>query len=243
MHKLIGLYYSPWTERARWAMDFHNIPYQYAEYTTLLDEPWLRFHAKKAVGKVSVPLLITPQQNVNDSLLIARFADANSSKNPLIPAERLDAIRQWTESAEKALYAARIRATRRMSKSPASLAERLPAFIPDFLRKPLVPMSYVGARFILRKYKVDMASEEQLLGHMDDFLAKAEKALKNREFISDTFSFADIIIATMLQAVTPVDPKYIDLGEASSKIMREPILEEKYASLITWRDGIYARYR
>jgi glutathione S-transferase len=130
-----------------------------------------------------------------------------------------------------------------MRKSPASLAERLPAFIPDFLRKPLVPLSYVGASFILGKYSVDGASEEQLLGHMDEFLAKAETALKNREFVFDTFSFADITIATMLQAVTPVDFKYIDLGEASAKIMREPVLEEKYAALIAWRDGIYARYR
>lgn len=243
MNKLIGLYYTPWTERARWALDFHGVPYQYSEYITMLDEPWLRFKAGRLTGKVSVPLLITPERNISDSFQIARFADANSGKAPLIPAAHLDELRQWADAAELALCSARIRATRRIRKSPGALAERLPAFIPGGLRKPLVPLSYLGASFILGKYKVAGASDEKLLANMDVFLAKAANVLKDRAFVLDNFSFADIIIATMLQAVTPVDPKYIDLGEVSSTVMREPVLEAKYPELIKWRDNIYALYR
>lgn len=243
MNELTGLYYSPWTERARWALDYHRIPYRYAEYTTLLGEPLLRVRAGKFSGKVSVPLLVTPDGAVADSFDIARFADRGSARNPLVPAAHVDAIRQWTDDAELALCSARIRATRRMQHSPESLAERLPAYIPGFLRRPFVPLSYLGAEFILRKYDLAENGDGQLLGNMDVFLHKAAQALENREFVFDDFSFADMVVATMLQAVTPVDRRYIDLGAASEQVMCEPALATKYAALIRWRDRIYAERR
>lgn len=237
------MYYSPWTERARWALDYHKLPYRYTEYTTLLGEPLLRLKAGKPFGKVSVPLLTAPGKRVNDSFEIAGFADANSRENPLIPAAHFDDIKRWIESAELALCSARIRATRRIRDSSAALAERLPAYTPGILRKPLAPMAYLATQYILHKYDLEDDSDEKLFGNMDDFFGSADKILKGKKHIHEAFSFADIVIATALQAVTPVDNKYIYLGEASRKCMCEPELALKYPALIAWRDETYEKYR
>ncbi|GAC1371796.1 MAG: hypothetical protein NVS3B3_14210 [Aquirhabdus sp.] len=243
MNKLLGMYFSPWTERARWALDYHQIPYRYVEYTTLLGQPLLRFKTSKPFGKVSVPLLITPDQKVNDSFEIAVYADGKSKKEPLVPSAHSTEIKDWTASAELALYSARIRATRRIQSSAAALADRLPSYTPRFMRKPFVPMAYIATEYILRKYQLEDDRDDQLLRNMDDFFGRADKALRGRKFVFEKLSFADIVIATALQAITPVDDKYIYLGLPSRKCMCEPDLAKKYASLIQWRDDFYEQYR
>lgn len=243
MYELTGMYYSPWTERARWALDYHKLPYRYVEYTTLLSEPLLRLRVGKPFGKVSVPLLITQNERVNDSFEIARFSDRKSKKTALVPAAHSDEIRGWAESAELALCSARIRATRRIKDSSEALADRLPIYTPGFLRKAFVPMAYVATEYILHKYQVEADGDEDLLGNMDAFFRKADKALDGREFVFESLSFADVVIATALQALTPVDDKYIYLGLPSRQCMCEPDLATKYSSLMKWRDATYEKYR
>lgn len=243
MNELMGMYFSPWTERARWALDYHKVPYRYVEYTTLLGQPLLRLKARKPFGKVSVPLLITPDQKVNDSFEIAIYADGASGKAPLVPSAHLAEIKDWTESAELALYSARLRATRRIQASSEALADRLPGYTPDILRKAFVPMAYVATEYILHKYQLEEDGDDQLLRNMDEFFGRADQALKGRRFVFEEFSFADIVIATAIQAITPVEDKYIYLGLPSRKSMCEPDLAKKYPSLITWRDVVYEQYR
>lgn len=243
MNEFIGMYFSPWTERAKWALDYHQAPYKYVEYTTLLGEPLLRLKAGKAVGKISVPLLIMPHEKVNDSFDIAVYSDGTSKKEPLVPSAHHAEIKDWTESAELALYSARLRATRRIQASSEALADRLPSYTPKALSKAFVPMAYVATEYILRKYQLEDDADEKLLRNMDEFFGKADKALSGRKFVFDHFSFADIVIATAVQAITPVDNKYIYLGLPSRKCMCEPSLAEKYPSLIKWRDEVYEQYR
>lgn len=243
MNELVGMYFSPWTERARWALDYHKIPYRYVEYTTLLGQPLLRLRAGKPFGKVSVPLLITPNERVNDSFEIAAYSDRKSEKEPLVPSAHFEEIRNWTESAELALYSARLRATRRIQVSSEALADRLPDYTPKVLRKAFVPMAYVATEYILRKYQLEDDGDEKLLRNMDEFFNKANNALSGRRLVFDNLSFADIVIATAIQAITPVEDKYIYLGSPSRKCMCEPTLEKKYSSLIKWRDVVYEQYR
>jgi glutathione S-transferase len=241
--ELIGLYFSPWTERARWALDYHGVRYQYREYTTLLDELSLRLKTKRPFDKITVPLLIADQELVNDSFEIARFADRQSDKRPLIPATHLDEIREWVDWTELALCSARIRATRRIMASPEALADRLPGYIPDFLRMPLAPMSFLGSGLILFKYRLKEDSDEQLHRNLHDFLKRASLALKDGKFVFSELSFADLLIATMLQAIKPIHAKYIKLNEASMKCMNESELASEYAPLVAWRDNLYENFR
>ncbi|MDO8266963.1 MAG: glutathione S-transferase [Moraxellaceae bacterium] len=243
MNELVGMYFSPWTERARWALDYHKVPYKYVEYTTLLGQPLLRLRAGKPFGKVSVPLLITPNERVNDSFEIAVYSDQMSEQEPLVPPAHFAEIKNWTESAELALYSARLRATRRIQASSEALADRLPGYTPNLLRKAFVPMAYIATGYILRKYQLEDDDDEKLLKNMDEFFDKANNALSGRRFVFENLSFADIVIATAMQAITPVEDKYIYLGLPSRKCMCEPALEMKYSSLIKWRDSVYEQYR
>lgn len=243
MNELVGMYYSPWTERARWALDYHKVPYQYVEYTTLLGQPLMRLKAGKPFGKVSVPLLTTPTQRVNDSFEIAVYSDGMTKNEPLVPSAHLTEIKDWTASAELALYSARLRATRRIQASSDALADRLPGYTPNFMRKAFVPMAYVATEYILRKYQLEEDGDDELLRNMDEFFARADKALSGRQFVFETLGFADIVIATAIQAITPVDDKYIYLGLPSRKCMCEPDLAAKYPSLVKWRDALYEMYR
>ena len=57
MPELLGLPYSPWSEKARWALDARRVPYREVTYAPLLGEPALRLKLKRWRGNVTVPVL------------------------------------------------------------------------------------------------------------------------------------------------------------------------------------------
>ena len=74
---LHGVGYSPWTERARWALDHHRIPYRYREHIPMVGEPLLRRRAHGTLRvKATAPLLVHAGGAIDDSLAIMRYADA-----------------------------------------------------------------------------------------------------------------------------------------------------------------------
>ena len=76
MNELLGLPYSPWSEKARWALDVRKVPYRYRVYQPLIGELELRIKMRRLRGPVTVPLLIDERGRVyDDSTDIARFAD------------------------------------------------------------------------------------------------------------------------------------------------------------------------
>ena len=82
---LFGIHYSPWSLRARWALDHHGVDYRYREHTPLLGEWGLRFRSRKRVGSgpVTVPLLVLPERAIDDSFEIMCFADEVGEGEPL----------------------------------------------------------------------------------------------------------------------------------------------------------------
>ncbi|WP_239014942.1 glutathione S-transferase N-terminal domain-containing protein [Archangium violaceum] len=71
MRTLVGLGYSGWTEKARWAMDHHRLAYQYSEHIPLLGELRLRRHAPPG-GRGTVPLLVEDSGITMGSYAIAQ---------------------------------------------------------------------------------------------------------------------------------------------------------------------------
>lgn len=61
--------------------------------------------------------------------------------------------------------------------------------------------------------------------------------------VGDSFSLADIAMATALQFVLPIAARYIDLGPATRRAWTHPTLAETYADLLAWRDKIYLARR
>src|SRR6185369_10337053 len=72
MTELIGIPYSPWSEKARWALDVRRVPYVSRLYKPLVGEPMLRLALRRWRGAVSVPVLREDNgRMLADSLAIA----------------------------------------------------------------------------------------------------------------------------------------------------------------------------
>jgi glutathione S-transferase len=127
MTELLGLPYSPWTEKARWALDARGVPYEFRHYQPLLGEPALRAKLRRLRGRVSVPVLTDDAGAVvGDSADIARWADGRGEGPTFFPAEHADAIAEWVALSERALAAGRALALARVLEDDEALLELVP---------------------------------------------------------------------------------------------------------------------
>jgi glutathione S-transferase len=74
MLELIALSYSPWSLKARWALDHQGVNYKYSEYMPMFGEPALKLRTKSWGSRVTIPILIGDGVLLKDSFEIARFA-------------------------------------------------------------------------------------------------------------------------------------------------------------------------
>ena len=128
MHELLGLPYSPWTEKARWALDVRRVPYRFRHYQPLVGEPALRLKLRRWRGNVSVPVLVRADGGpaIADSEHIARWADgegAGGSGPTLFPRDDEALVARFVALSERALAAARSLALVRMLRDDEALAE------------------------------------------------------------------------------------------------------------------------
>lgn len=234
--------YSPWSEKARWALDHHQIPYELDEYVPMLGEPMLRFRLRRPFGRVSVPAFIDGDQGITDSFAIARHAEKSGSGKPLFPDTALDALARWNERSEAAITAGRAMVVKKTSESRAAMEAALPKYIPGSLRPSLAAMSRMGIQFLRAKYGIpsDMAEVERTIG---DVLEELRIALGGRAYLLGDFSYADIMMAVVLQLARPVSDDYIPLAPATRDVWAHQPFAERFADLCEWRDAIYAKHR
>ena len=134
---LVGEGFSPWTEKARWALDHHRILYRYEEYTPLLSEPWLRIRAGRGSGTISVPYLLGGDGlSLGDSFAIAREADRRGNGS-LVPEDQIDEITTWNERSERLMRAGRARILAQTEENRELQSESLPSQLPQALRSML----------------------------------------------------------------------------------------------------------
>lgn len=239
MPELVSLSYSPWSEKARWALDHRGVRYERTEHLIMLGEPWLRWKARKPVGRVSVPLLIDGDRIYTDSFEIARYAEWFGSGPSLM--DDMDAVTRWNEQSERALAAGRVLLTERIARDPEAKREQLPAFIPRGLRGALSPAATLGIAFMRRKWDFDHVARAET--RLADTLSQLREALSDNDYLLGDFSYADIAMAVVLQMVSPVDERYIRLGPATKRAWTHPDLARDHEDLVAWRDRLYARHR
>jgi glutathione S-transferase len=246
MATLLGLSYSPWTEKARWALDVRHVPYDYEHYQPLVGEPALRIKLKRFTGRVSVPVLTDDEGRVHaDSRDIAAWADTRGTGQSLFPPEHVREIDQWVALSERAMQAGRALSLARMLEDRTALAE----MVPRPLRALGAVASQIGAfgiRRTLRKYGSNAESLDahsmtlaSALEKVRDAIAKSTTTPKT---LTARFTFADIAMA---QAVAFVNPPSsgLKLGAASRRAFTDPELSVRFADIVDWRDALYARYR
>ena len=243
MRTLYGLSQSPYTEKARWALDHHAIDYRYHEHVPVLGEVLLRIKARsRAPGtKPSVPLLVDGDDVLLSSLAIARHADARGGADPLFPSELDAEIVKWTELSDEMIGAGRSRVMVGLRTNRDAQREALPPFIPGPLRGLMTPMASTAAAFLGSKYDVPRDADAEAEKTLRPALDAVRAALGDRVHILDRFTFADVAIASALQALRP--PTRAPIGPATRDIWTNESLAGEYGDLLTWRDAIYATRR
>jgi glutathione S-transferase len=244
--ELLGLPYSPWSEKARFALDARRVPYAFRLYQPLLGEPALRAKTKQWTGRVTVPVLTDDEGRVyTDSADIARWADQRGEGPTLFPEEHAHAIDAWIVLSERALSAWRALSLTRMLDDHEALAEMVPRGM-----RGLAPVAWrigwMGIRRTLRKYDAaggDRAEDQRIVESALDRIREATGASTDApRTLLGRFTFADIAMAQVVLAVEP-PAVGLKIGRASRRSFSDPSMKERFADVVAWRDALYARYR
>ncbi|MEZ4449190.1 MAG: glutathione S-transferase family protein [Nannocystaceae bacterium] len=241
---LVHLHYSPWSERARWALDHHAVAYATIAHEPVLGERRLR---RLAGGQrpATVPLLLDGDARLRDSWSIAEYADRHGGAAPLLPAEHLPAIRRWNEVLEAAMAAGRGLVVAGLLADPAALDEQMPPAVPAWVRRLARPLNRFGTRWFAAKYGLDLREGEAHAAGLRRGLDAAREALPGESsyLVGGAFTYADIILASALQGVLPVEDRYIRMGPATRRAWTQPALAREYADLLEWRERLYRDHR
>ena len=238
---LVHLPQSPWSEKARWALDHHGVTYKLLEHVPLVFEPVLRIWARDLRRPITVPVLFEGARAWTDSLAIAEHAEEIGGGAPLFPRAHLADVVGWNEVAEQIMQAGRARSMGRMLDDRAALVEQLPPPL-RFGGAAFAPVAKMGASFVAGKHVSKTASAAELEAAVTSGLDKAAAALRAGDYLAgNTFTFADVAIACSLGFVAP--PARLSIGPATRAAFSDPKLAGIYGGLIAWRDRIVERHR
>lgn len=243
--ELLHIPYSPWSEKARWALDARAITYRPVVYQPLLGEPGLRLRLKRWRGNVSVPVLFTERGAIPDSAAIARWADGHGAGPTLFPAQADAVITAWNALAERGLDAGRARSLARVLDRPGALREMLPKKLAPALGKVGLSIAKAGVRRTLAKYGATRADQDGHRAELEAVLDELRAALADgRRYLvpEHGFSFADIAMAQVLGFVAP-PARGLRIGRNNREAFHDPELAPRYADLVAWRDALYEAHR
>ncbi|MBX3215050.1 MAG: glutathione S-transferase [Labilithrix sp.] len=238
---LYGLSQSPWTERARWALDHHGVAFTYHEHVPMLGEVLLRRKAR--TKKATVPLLIDGADVVMGSFEIARHAERIGRGAPLFPRDKDAEIARWVDVGERILRVGRAWLFRRLLASKAAQAEALPSFIPGGLRGALTPSAALAIRFLAKKYDVPADVDAEVEHTLRPLLQDVRAALAGGAYLlaPSSFSLADLAIASALGAVRPRDAS--PLRPATREAWTNEAVAADFGDVLAWRDTVYGKHR
>ncbi len=239
--QLYGMRFSPYSEKARWALDHHGVPFQWHDHVPMAGELALRMRAGSLAKKASVPLAVDGDVVLRDSAAIARHAEKIGKGTPLVP----DAAssQEWDARSAAALGAGRVLVVRRSLEDPAALRDSLPRWIPAPLRGTSTPIAAAASRFLLRKYDAEGIDDDAARETMRQQLLAVRTALGGRATLASDFSYADLTMAVVLQMVVPVDERFIRLGDARRRAWTDDKLAGEFPDLVSWRDRLYSDHR
>lgn len=242
---LWGLRYSPWTEKARWALDHHHVEYRYREHMPLLGEPALRWRTRKrpAGSPASVPVLIEGSELIGDSTAIARHAERVGSGAPLFGAEREREVLRWCGLSDLAMQSGRALVVSAIAQSDAALIESLPPEIPKPLRPAMRGIAKFGTKFIARKYESDTDARAANEANMAEFCQQLLAQLDGRPYLLGSLSYADFACAVVVNGFAPLTERFFRHSPATAKAWTVPTLVERFGPLVAWRDRLYAEHR
>jgi glutathione S-transferase len=245
---LYGLPYSPWTHRALFALDHHREDYRFVEHLPLVGEWKLRRLSRHP--HPTVPLFVTADGATMGGADIARRVDRDGSGTKLFPAAHHAEIDAWTERADALLSVARAQVLAALRTSPRAQEESLPSFVPGPVRPLLRIVARQGIDFIAKKHSVVGDVETRLRAEAGPIFETLDAALldhagKPRDTILESFTFADIAMATAISGFFPTskEPGSNKLGPATRACWTREDLVTKFPRAFAWRDRTYDAHR
>lgn len=230
--QLVGESFSPWTKKARWALERCELPYAYREYTPTLSEPGLRLRMRQWSGKVSVPVGFVGRQILRGSWAIACHANDVSEDRRL---GDMQAIQPWDALSEAALAEGRTRVVRSVLADEAALQEALPGVVPGPMRRPLRFLARDAAKRLDRKY-----ADREVPGSIRRALTAVRSALETSgsDFLLGRFGYADITMAVVIEVIAPIARTEPPLGPATRGCWRDEALAAEFDDLVQWRNRL-----
>ena len=239
---LYSIQYSPWSEKARWALKLRRIEHRHHEYLPMIEALRLRAHTGKWRGRITVPALVADGVTYMDSFAIAQWADQQGSGSPLIPAAQATEVSHWNDACETVMSHGRALVTPRVAADDQAAAEQIPPNL-RWIGPAGRPVFNFGVRYLQGKYGLLEQDAEQRRSHMRTQLKQLRQTLAGQPFVLGEFTFADVAMAVALQVVQPVADSYLRLGPATRRAWRDPELAVEFEDLLAWRDRLYAQWR
>lgn len=229
---VIGESFSPWTKKARWALEYCGLRYDYQEYTPTLSEPGLRWRLRQWRGSVSVPIAFAGKQLLRGSWEIAEYANQRTPDQRL---GDLKKIEDWNACSEAGLAEGRTQVVRRVLASRPALEEALPRFVPGFMRGAMSVVARDAVSRLDRKY-----AHLATTGSLRQALLRTRAGLEQSgsDFLLGEFSYADICMAVPLEVIAPIAQHEPPLGPATQRCWQDPALAQEFADLLAWRDRL-----
>jgi glutathione S-transferase len=214
----------------------------------MVSEYWLRWRTGIYSGKITVPVLFVHDHDKNedviltDSFDIAKYSDNNklNDSSRIVPDDQVEEIKKWNEIADSALNAARSDAVIEMGKDEEAKTEQVPGFL-----KTIGLGSFVGGQgvnYFLSKYPSDIEQNRRIIR---ENLIKVREQLKNADYlVNNTFSYADITVAAILQMVLPIDDNVVPLttGFRRCCTVAHTDIAEEFKDVIEWRNNLVAKH-
>lgn len=236
---LVHLPFSPWSIKARCALRHHGLPVSEREYIPVLGEAMLRLRLRKLGGRVTVPVLFTPDGTLTDSWDIALYADRVGSGSPLIPQEKRARIAEWNAASERVLSAGRVCAMLRVvDDEPDAATEALPAPLAKLLGKRGAGLA---ARTFNAKYAITKDKQPSSHALMRAEFSRMRQALADgRRYLLEQLSYADFAMAVCVHTLRAVPSS--PMGPAMLRVSTDAALAAEFPDLIAWRDALYAAH-
>jgi len=235
---------SPWSEKARWALDLNGIDYRKVSYNPLTTPLVMRLKTGNFFENVTLPVLVDGKARIMDSFDIAQWASENGKMKSLFPENEFVAIVQWNRLSEEGLSAGRALALSRLAQNRKAKFEQLPFDVPAPLQPLFMPLIENRLKAFGNRYKFSFNHPQRYRADLDDVLEGLSRVLNDKgNYVLGEFTFADIAMAQVLQFVSPVSNRYIAVPEGLKACMQDPELAEKYSDLIAWRDNLYQKHR
>lgn len=223
--KMIQLYPSPWSERARWGFAFKGVPYEKEEYQIGAGEEAL----KKTTGQAQVPVLLVEGKVIPDSTNILNWLEEHKPQPALLPtSDKARAeVMMWEELMDWVL-------------GPQG---RL-LILGRFLRSG-DPQLQQGGQFMGQKYQHSEYAEAHARAAVERILTILTHTLEGRAYlVGDTFTRADLTTASLLNVVNPPPDDLYAFPAPLRAMFSDPLTQDsRFASVFAWRDHIYRKHR